>query len=564
MIDAVLPVIGIALAYAIGAFPLGGLIIRALTGTDPGRLNAHNLGMENSIRLIGLPTALLALLVDVLKGFLAVGLGGGGPWAVLAAYVGHVHPIAPLLLVGNPRGRGIGLLFGALASLHLFGGISTVLVSIPVIVFALILGWLGFVSFATLAGIGTLFLESLVVPGLPVAPIVILLAVSVWRHKSNLARMVDGTEVRFGTPPSVTSLDPNTVISAFMVHPMRIEDLWQSRSQAFLLRLFPKGPIGEVLVRLVLPRFRPTFVDIIDGIELPEGRKLKVLLLVGPLLPDQIREHQKVATRMVIQGARLARDLGAETFGLGGFWSTVGDKGEAVQKAVPDIAITNGGAFTAGTVKAAIPGLLKSFQEEGGALEETTAAVIGANGVVAFGIARMIAGEVGELILVGRNADRLERSAQTLATKFPQTRITTTHDINTVELASLIFTATSDPNPVLYKRHVKTGAWVFDLGRPVDVDDSVRTVQGVHIIPGGVVRPPGRMQTQVDMHFGDGLIPACLAETMIMAATRAFDKASLGPNTRTKDIEFYLKEAESLGFEIITKDENLAIASPEL
>ena len=131
MIDAVLPVIGIALAYAIGAFPLGGLIIRALTGTDPGRLNAHNLGMENSIRLIGLPTALLALLVDVLKGFLAVGLGGGGPWAVLAAYVGHVHPIAPLLLVGNPRGRGIGLLFGALASLHLFGGISTVLVSIP-------------------------------------------------------------------------------------------------------------------------------------------------------------------------------------------------------------------------------------------------------------------------------------------------------------------------------------------------------------------------------------------------------------------------------------------------
>ena len=349
-----------------------------------------------------------------------------------------------------------------------------------------------------------------------------------------------------------------------MVHPMRIEDLWQSRSQAFLLRLFPKGPIGEVLVRLVLPRFRPTFVDIIDGIELPEGRKLKVLLLVGPLLPDQIREHQKVATRMVIQGARLARDLGAETFGLGGFWSTVGDKGEAVQKAVPDIAITNGGAFTAGTVKAAIPGLLKSFQEEGGALEETTAAVIGANGVVAFGIARMIAGEVGELILVGRNADRLERSAQTLATKFPHTRITTTQDINTVEVASLIFTATSDPNPVLYKRHVKTGAWVFDLGRPVDVDDSVRTVQGVHIIPGGVVRPPGRMQTQVDMHFGDGLIPACLAETMIMAATRAFDKASLGPNTRTKDIEFYLKEAESLGFEIITKDENLAIASPAL
>ena len=564
MIDGVLAVIGIALAYLMGSLPLGGLIIRVLTGTDPGRLNAHNLGMENSVRLIGLPTAVLALLVDVLKGFLAVWIGGGGPWALLAAYVGHVHPVAPLLVVGNPRGRGVGLLLGALAGLQLFGGISTVVVSVPVVVFALILGWLGFVSFATLAGISTLFIESLVISGLPVAPMFVLLSVSLWRHKSNLARMIDGTEVRFGAPPSVTSLDPNTVISAFMVHPMRLEDLWQSRSQAFLLRLFHRGKIGEVLVRLVLPRFRPTFVDVIDGIELPEGRKLKVLLIVGPLLPDQIRKHQKVATRMVIQGACLARDLGAETFGLGGFWSTVGDKGEAVQKAVPEIAITNGGAFTAGTVKAAIPGLLRSFQEEGGSLQETTAAVIGANGVVAFGIARMIAGEVGELVMVGRNADRLKRSAYTLAKKFPLTRITTTQDMNEVTRASLIFTATSDPDPVLYKEYVQPGAWVFDLGRPVDVDDSVRTVHGVHIIPGGVVRPPGRMRTQVDMHFGDGLIPACLAETMIMAATQAFDRASLGPHTRTKDIDFYLKEAESLGFQIITEDESSTVESPVL
>jgi predicted amino acid dehydrogenase len=267
---------------------------------------------------------------------------------------------------------------------------------------------------------------------------------------------------------------------------------------------------------------------------------------------------------MAIQGACLARDLGAESFGLGGFWSTVGEKGAAVQRAVPDIAITNGGAFTAGTVKAAIPGLLRSFENEGGALEKATAAVIGANGVVAFGIARMIAGEVATLILVGRNADRLERSARTLATKFPHTRIVTTQNMDAVKAAELIFTATSDPNPVLHKRHVRPGAWVFDLGRPVDVDDSVWGVPDVHVIPGGVVRPPGVMLTQIDMHFGDGLIPACLAETMIMAATRAFDRASLGPHTRTKDIEFYLGEAQKLGFEIVTRDERVTRLSSGL
>jgi predicted amino acid dehydrogenase len=44
-----------------------------------------------------------------------------------------------------------------------------------------------------------------------------------------------------------------------------------------------------------------------------------------------------------------------------------------------------------------------------------------------------------------------------------------------------------------------------------------------------------------------------MAETMIMTATRAYDRASLGAQTRSADIEFYLREGERLGFEIVTK-----------
>ena len=126
--------------------------------------------------------------------------------------------------------------------------------------------------------------------------------------------------------------------------------------------------------------------------------------------------------------------------------------------------------------------------------------------------------------------------------------------------ADLIFTATSDPEPVLFPEHVKPGAWVFDLGRPADVHPDVLGVPGVKLIPGGVVRPPGPIRSQIDLHFGDGLVPACLAETMIMTATRAFDRASLGPQTRTADIEFYLREGERLGFEIITRDQREDLA----
>jgi predicted amino acid dehydrogenase len=125
--------------------------------------------------------------------------------------------------------------------------------------------------------------------------------------------------------------------------------------------------------------------------------------------------------------------------------------------------------------------------------------------------------------------------------------------------ADLVFSATSHPTPVLFAEHIKPGAWLFDLGRPSDLDASVKDVPGVHCIPGGVVRPPGHMKTSLDIHFGAGLIPACLAETMIMAATKAFDKASLGNLTKTANIEFYLQEGKHLGFEIVTRDERVSL-----
>jgi predicted amino acid dehydrogenase len=265
---------------------------------------------------------------------------------------------------------------------------------------------------------------------------------------------------------------------------------------------------------------------------------------------------------MAVQGARLAHELGAEAVGLGAFWSTVGGKGEEVQRAVPEIAVTNGGAYTAASVRAAVPGLLERFAASGGSLRRATAAVVGANGVVAFGVARMIAPEVRELILVGRDAERLRRSAATLRRKYPDTPIVATTDLAAVAGADLVFTATSDPAPVLRPEHVRPGAWIFDLGRPSDVHPSVREVPGVQIVPGGVVRPPGEMRSRIDIRFGEGYVPACMAETMIMTAAHAFDRRSLGPSTRTADIAFYLREGERLGFEIVTGDERVAELEP--
>src|SRR5690606_3494095 len=78
------------------------------------------------------------------------------------------------------------------------------------------------------------------------------------------------------------------------------------------------------------------------------------------------------------------------------------------------------------------------------------------------------------------------------------------------------------------------------------------------LVPGGVVRPPGSMRSAIDLRFGDGHVPACLAETMILAATREYDRRSLGGTTRSSDIEFYLREGERLGFRIVTSDPHVS------
>lgn len=519
--------------FVIGSLPLGGRVVALLSGQSPAETSAHNLGVENLLRFVGVPAAVVSFLLDALKGLLALALFGGSPWAAFGVYAGHLYPL-PRWRGELPRGRGNGVLLGLLAGLWAVVGVPFWLTALPVAVYAALLALSGFVALATTGGLVVLPLLALgVAEGARNAVLAALLLVvlfGLWRHKVSLVRIVDRTEPRIWEPPPVRGVDPGVVYAAFMIHPLTLEDLWQAPSLRPFGALARRGLLPEALIRLSVRWLRPQKRGEISGIRLSDGRELRVMLIGGPMLPDQIRRYPDEAVRMAIQGARLAFELGAEAFGLGAFWSTVGNKGQAV------------------------PGILEGFRASGRDLKRATAAVVGANGVVAFGVARTVAPHVARLILIGRDEARLTRSARTLRRKFPQTQFEVSTDVARCRAAALVFSATSDPNPVIRPEHVAPGTWLFDLGRPADVDESVRALPGVRLIPGGVVRPPGRMRSSLDLHFGDGLVPACLAETMIMTASRAFGRKSLGERTREADITFYVEEGARLGFEVVTED----------
>lgn len=548
------------LAYLLGALPLGYWAIRRLTGQDPRLASAYNLGLENTLERLGPGPVLLAWGLDFLKGLLAVWLGGqfGLSWAVIFAflvYLGHLYP--PRLLAQGTllRGRGAGVLVGVVLGLHL-SGLSYLLTLVVLLVATLSLLFSRYASLAALTIPGTLALLLSFEPITGWAKLAawgVLLA-ALWRYKENIGRMLEGTEPRLGEPPPLPS--DKQVVCAFMIHPLTVDDLFQSPRFRWARPLVERGLISQSLVENLAEAIRPMKVGELRGVKTTDGREIRCHLISAPLLPHQITGKPELATQRAIQGARLAKELGCTVVGLGAFWSVVGEKGRMVQEAVPEIEVTNGGAYTAGTVRAAIPGILAHFEQSGRRLQEAAAAVVGANGVVAFGIARQIAPLVGKLILVGRNQERLEKSAATLKQNLerkgqPVPQLIVSTDISAIREADLIFTATSDPQPVIFPQHVKPGAWIYDEGVPPDVDASVKQVPGVRVIPGGVVRPPGAMTGNLDLHFGEGAVPACLAETMILATEKAYERKSLGGETKSENIQFFVERAEALGFRVV-------------
>ncbi|MFC5847608.1 glycerol-3-phosphate acyltransferase [Deinococcus petrolearius] len=545
-------------AFLVGSLPLGHwLLARAGVST---RLNsAHNLGALNVLRRVGPGLALGSAALDAAKGFVALLMAAslGRPeltvLAALAAYLGHLNPPRALYGQTPPRGRGNLVLLGLLAGLAVTGALPLWATLLPVLIYAAVAGYWGYVSAATLAGLAGLALAGAALPLGPEAKLALLglLLSAAWRFKENVGRMLDGTEPRVGEDVPVAGKRADVVVAAFMIHPMTLKDFWQTRRFAWMRPLVDRGVLSEKTVRQFADEVRPMKVGELRGIRTAQGKEIRCYLISSPLLPDRFRDAPELATRRAVEGARLAQELGASVFGLGAFWSVVGNKGVDVQAAVPGITVTNGGAYTSGTIKAAIPGILTHFAETGRDLKAATAGIVGANGVVAFGIARTIAPQVGRLVMIGRDPEKLERSANTLRRANKTTEIVTTTSYDTLKDADLIFTATSDPNPVVFPQHVKPGAWIFDEGRPADVDESVARIPGVRVIPGGVVRPPGGMTSNIDLQFGEGAVPACLAETLIIAATGEHARKSLGGQTLSENINFFVDEAQKLGFTVV-------------
>lgn len=123
-------------AYLLGSIPTSVWLGKALKGIDLREHGSGNAGATNAFRVLGKPIGTAVLILDMLKGFLAVNLillqhevdPGSETWMLLKiglglmAVVGHIFPV----FAGFRGGKGVATIAGVALALHPFAALSAI------------------------------------------------------------------------------------------------------------------------------------------------------------------------------------------------------------------------------------------------------------------------------------------------------------------------------------------------------------------------------------------------------------------------------------------------------
>lgn len=202
--------LSMAIAYFIGAVPFGYIITKMLRGEDIRKTGSGNIGATNVMRLLGKKAGYITFLLDSLKAILAIIICAGFSeyHAISSNYLigfiaifGHCYP-AWLKFQG---GKGVATAIGLTIYIYVIfvPQLSWVLLILTLI-------WLAVYKVTKIVSIAsiTLFVaipianyfafKSMMVDGLIAFYVSVLLSLLIiWRHKSNITRLIQGVEHNF-------------------------------------------------------------------------------------------------------------------------------------------------------------------------------------------------------------------------------------------------------------------------------------------------------------------------------------------------------------------------------
>ena len=185
-------------AYLLGSISFAVIMSRLFTLPDPRTYGSHNPGATNVLRSGNKWAAILTLLGDAAKGWLAVWLAQYfGPQAgnsllivavALAVFIGHLFPV----FLHFKGGKGVATALGVLLALNVWLGLA-VLATWILVAMVFRLSSLA----ALLAAVSApIFAMALALPSEYVLAVVGMSLLLIWRHKSNIQNLLAGKESR--------------------------------------------------------------------------------------------------------------------------------------------------------------------------------------------------------------------------------------------------------------------------------------------------------------------------------------------------------------------------------
>jgi len=194
-------VVLVAAAYLIGSVSFAVVVSRAFGLPDPHGYGSRNPGATNVLRTGNRTAALLTLLGDGLKGFVAVWVAlrlsplagaqaAAVPSAALAVFLGHLYPVFHRFAGGKGVSTAAGILFA------LYWPLALALTLVWVIIaFGFRISSLAGLTTAVLMPLGMFYVFGSTATAWVTVPIAILLF---WRHRANIVQLIFGGERRIG------------------------------------------------------------------------------------------------------------------------------------------------------------------------------------------------------------------------------------------------------------------------------------------------------------------------------------------------------------------------------
>ena len=199
-------ILAIILAYLLGSIPFGYILAKALKGIDIRRYGSGNFGATNVFREVGPGLGILVLFLDILKGLISVTALGD----FVLSSSGVLDPILVRLILAFAAvcghnwtiflqfkgGKGVATSVGALLGLSLRIPQLGLIVGLCLGVWLLVVLLTGFVSLASILASLALpvFMFIFNQPFKLLLFAAVLCLFSVYRHKSNISRLLRGEE----------------------------------------------------------------------------------------------------------------------------------------------------------------------------------------------------------------------------------------------------------------------------------------------------------------------------------------------------------------------------------